>query len=474
MSVALLDFEGLAEACTAGSLAAFGPKAQLGWTLSEATRQAHFGVRYASNLPMRPSHLWPELERWYKALARNRKRLAQWAASAEGVVSVARAPRHDSGDEAGESSAEATGAELLAAIIAEPDDRVRRMVYADWLVSRGDAQGELIALCERRRSQPDPTLDARITELVQTFGARIAGELAQLAKNYSLEHGFVSRFAMSAPSFAKHGARLLAAHPIRRLDLAPVSPKSLARLARADALRGLRGLHIGQIIGRTRPMPFDELCASPHFDMLESLEVWTWETSGDPEAAFAGLRAPSLRRLMLWQVDSAPAILAGLAANESVVLHELSMHLRRSPRWPALTGPAFAELRRLKVDASGPGVAGLFEGAGSTALVDLELDDDFPVERLAIPSLRRLALGRCELDEREFGRLLDRHPRLEGLRIYALQGLSIDRLLELALALRPDHPLAALELRTHEASPELVARAKQRFARNFYDLPRLD
>ena len=41
--------------------------------------QVHFGVRYASNLPMTPGHLWAELRPWFKVLERNRTRLEQWA-----------------------------------------------------------------------------------------------------------------------------------------------------------------------------------------------------------------------------------------------------------------------------------------------------------------------------------------------------------------------------------------------------------
>src|SRR5690606_10693891 len=48
---------------------------RLGKEVAIAFRHAgkvHFGIRYASNLPMTPGHLWPELEPWYKALERNR------------------------------------------------------------------------------------------------------------------------------------------------------------------------------------------------------------------------------------------------------------------------------------------------------------------------------------------------------------------------------------------------------------------
>ena len=39
-----------------------------------------------------------------------------------------------------------TEAELLAAIHADPRDDAPRLVYADWLLERGDVRGELIVL----------------------------------------------------------------------------------------------------------------------------------------------------------------------------------------------------------------------------------------------------------------------------------------------------------------------------------------
>jgi uncharacterized protein (TIGR02996 family) len=48
---------------------------------------------------------------------------------------------------------EATEAELLAAIAAQPDDHTR-LVYADWLLARGDRRGELIQLDVRERTTP--------------------------------------------------------------------------------------------------------------------------------------------------------------------------------------------------------------------------------------------------------------------------------------------------------------------------------
>ncbi len=528
MTIPLLDLENLARACTDGDLAAFAAAHQLGWTLTEPAREAllraiantnyhgwfssgvsaftlaqaiglmaeaatnasgvaiteqaralrlgkeiaiafrddeqiHFGVRYASNLPMTPGHVWSELKPWFKVLERNRKVLERWAESAEGIVSVPLTNKRA-------QSAPASGAELLAAVIAEPSKVTHRLVYADWLLSQGDARGELIQLCEQRwaSSEPDPQLNARITELERAYGERIAGDVAQLASDYSLERGFVARIEMAAPTFAKHGARLLATHPIRRLALKPVNAQALARLARAEALRGLRMLYLSQIIGRIRPIPLDELCASPYFDALEDLQIWNWACAGDPTAAFERLHAPRLTSMMLYEVEGASMILAGLARNLEVRLRELQVDLRERERWSPLTSSAFAELRTLKLDLHGDDAVQLLTKAHLPALTELEVRNELPLERIHLPTLRKLDLGGGEITAAALTELLARLPHLRALRIWELEGLDVNRAMESLLALPAEHPLVAVGLPLDGAEHDLTAQLRQRFSADFH------
>jgi uncharacterized protein (TIGR02996 family) len=530
MAIPLLDLDALAKACVDGDLEAFSAGGAVGWTLTEEARtallravadtnfhrwysfgvnaftvaqaiglmaeaasnesgiaiteqvralglgketaiafrhegQVHFGVRYASNLPMTPSHLWPELKPWFKTVERNRARLEAWK-DGEGIVTVPLSGRRPTPERGGD--------ELLAAVIAEPDDVNHRLVYADWLISQGDARGELIQLCEAQRTQaaPDAALDARIGQLLETYRERIAGDIAQLASDYTLARGFVTRIQMAAPTFAKHGERLLASAPIEELELKPVNAKSLARLARASALRKLRSLKIGQLIGHTRPMPFDDLCASQYFDSLRCLQIWTWETEGAPKSAFARMKAPRLERLFLYEVDSAPEILAGLAGNESVQLRDLEVHLRGRANWsPAFGARAFEQLRRLDLDCNGREVGKLFEGAKLPELRVLELGHDLPLELLRFPKLRRLALDGGRFERGWLPELLKRLPKLELLRIGELEERELEATLQDALQLPSDTKLTGLWLPKRGGDPELWARVEQRFGRTYQAMP---
>ena len=66
---------------------------------------------------------------------------------------------------------EASEAELLAAIVAQPTDETR-LVYADWLLARGDRRGELIHLDLLERTTPltHPDQLASLLRLAAEYG----------------------------------------------------------------------------------------------------------------------------------------------------------------------------------------------------------------------------------------------------------------------------------------------------------------
>jgi uncharacterized protein (TIGR02996 family) len=65
-------------------------------------------------------------------------------------------------------------AKLLDAIREKPDDDRARLVYADWLLERGDVRGELIVLEHRERMEPeglvDPVALTRLLEIAADHG----------------------------------------------------------------------------------------------------------------------------------------------------------------------------------------------------------------------------------------------------------------------------------------------------------------
>jgi uncharacterized protein (TIGR02996 family) len=81
--------------------------------------------------------------------------------------------------------------DLLYAIYERPDDTARRLVYADALLERGDARGELITLqCQETLT---PQQQRRERALLKANGLAWLGELAPImTKEYRFERGFLA------------------------------------------------------------------------------------------------------------------------------------------------------------------------------------------------------------------------------------------------------------------------------------------
>jgi len=88
---------------------------------------------------------------------------------------------------------EARSAELLAAVYADPDRDEPRLVFADWLSSRGDPWGEFIILQVGRARSRSP-VSARESELLTRHAAQWSGALRGVlgADSWAFERGFLS------------------------------------------------------------------------------------------------------------------------------------------------------------------------------------------------------------------------------------------------------------------------------------------
>lgn len=97
---------------------------------------------------------------------------------------------------AGKPRGEATEAELLAAIIAAPEDDTRRAVYADFLQQRGDVRGEFIAL----QLSNTPAATKRANALYEKHSAALLGALAAHVNRdqVAFERGFLAVVQLKA------------------------------------------------------------------------------------------------------------------------------------------------------------------------------------------------------------------------------------------------------------------------------------
>lgn len=267
------------------------------------------------------SAAWPTLEGWTKPLEANVERARRWASATSGLVKLELVERPlvpPAGDEAETERA------LLAGIVANPDDDAPRLVYADWLLERGDARGEFIRLDVEYTRAPTSALLVRRRAMLDANWAAFAGELAKWTTKHGFERGLVSIVKMTVAAFAREGARLFSSFPIEALELADqaFTPEQLERLGSTPAFDRVRHLMLRQPSTRShtgpeplRVRPIAALANGTHFASLRAL--WTTFCGRSPEdwyELFSRLRAPRLTEVDSSFAHSHPSLLRGLAA----------------------------------------------------------------------------------------------------------------------------------------------------------------
>jgi uncharacterized protein (TIGR02996 family) len=142
--------------------------------------------------------------------------------------------------------------ELLAKILAEPNDLASRLVYADALAEAGmTARAELIVVsCELARSPwgaiERPELHARCLELLRNHEAEWLAPLAKLGVVSAVFHdGLVEEVTVRASVFADHWGELFRLAPLRRVHLIGIEElrtRELGALLATPKLGELEGL----------------------------------------------------------------------------------------------------------------------------------------------------------------------------------------------------------------------------------------
>lgn len=197
---------------------------------------------------------------------------------------------------------------LLADVYANPDDDAPRLVYADWLLERGDPRGEFITL--QFRADKDAAALAREKALLEEHGRTWLGPLAPVVAlgTFEFRRGFLSK----ADKKFKASTEALRASPA--WGTVEETSATGAELT-SPAMRGLKrltGSWAEELLATTTPWPFEQVtCAvrdleefrtllhSPLFPRLKVLRVSHAEGRSVENAKWlAGLErvpAPELR-----------------------------------------------------------------------------------------------------------------------------------------------------------------------------------
>jgi len=298
--------------------------------------------------------------------------------------------------------------ELVAGIVATPDEDGPRLVYADWLSDRGDPRGELITVqCalavadrEDRPAHETNRLHDRSRELLDIHRPQWLEPVLDIAVgDYRFRRGFIEVIDVLQPDI--DAARLREACPLLRAVK--------TRQATADDLfHYLDALSLDELTlyKLTNSLMLRRVLDEPRLGRLRRLDLHY--LSGRPQLAeLAKLHLP-LHRLALrfdWkQPFDEPALLTYLTAHPArSTLRSLDLAHTRAEELGLLE--RLPELEELAMTSCAIPVQRLFQlvlpRLTSLAITDGAMDAlDLGILIAAFPSLRRLRLSNTRLGDR--------------------------------------------------------------------------
>ena len=247
--------------------------------------------------------------------------------------------------------------------IAESNDRADRMVYADWLLERGDPQGELIAMFAAGRRLTDD--EARRTGELETSAKSWLGPVARVALRPTWAHGMLDTATLGRAASGVVDAALghRAWRTLRVLDARSgyLALSDAVRLVTQPVLRNLRKLVA------SLPLAL-ELSQTP-FELPRLTHFAATTGRGKPTPAMIAAlcaRLPALEQLVLPALP-APLFqgLLGAITTRSLVLHQPTglRHARRlgdhrleelvcCPWWESFDKPGIALVVRRGPDGA--------------------------------------------------------------------------------------------------------------------------
>lgn len=346
---------------------------------------------------------------------------------------------------------------LLAAVLANPDDDLPRLVYADWCEDRGDPDRAAFirVQVERDRAEPySPTWRAA-AEQAQRLGGRHhpawTAHLRGLARKARFVRGFVGHVLVDADRFPLSAA--FDADPVRSARVVRHPGPDPVDLEPAFGSPGVARLtHLDLTAAYLSEPEYDGLFGSPHLRGLTDLSL--------------RLNPVPPRRLVEFLAGDALPGLAGLDLSENANLG------------PAVTdGLARAKHRRLlRVDLSGvrlswgelqrvlasPALGGVEElRLGAVAdpgpLRHLEMGWVIPWGRLRLLDLSGHGVGPAGVRE------VARVPEAAGLRWLRLAANGLDADAVGHLVASPHLDLYYLDVRANGLGPEELAALRRRF-----------
>jgi uncharacterized protein (TIGR02996 family) len=208
------------------------------------------------------------------------------------------------------SMTDITDSPLVKEILANPDDRDLRLVFADWLEEQGDPRSQLVQFqCQLEQmsasDQGYATLRAKERKLFKQYGS--FGNLPSIDRlKWEPRAGFVEWIELTPTRFIKHAEDIFAGAPIREIRLKGPCAK-FARLAQIPQLAQLRSLELK--MSKINDASFKALTSSPFLSGLKTLRLQSDEliTPGETLANASFIEGLTELRISGRQVNAAAA-----------------------------------------------------------------------------------------------------------------------------------------------------------------------
>jgi len=342
--------------------------------------------------------------------------------------------------------------ELVASIVATPDEDGPRLVYADWLSDRGDPRGELIAVqcalaTADRDDQPVSTTSPLRDQAMALMATHRAGWLEPVLDiavgNYQFRRGFIEVIDVLHPDI--EAVRLHEACPLLRAVKTPQATVN-------DVFRCVDVLAVDELTlyKITDTLMLHRVSEQPRLERLRRLDIH-YETGPLHLSELTRLHLP-LHRLALrfdrTQPFDEPALLGSLTAHPARgALRSLELAHTRAEELGVLE--RLPELEALALTSCSPALPALSRLAlprlTSLAITGEALETlDLASLVAAFPALRRLRLSDSRIGDRA-ARSLAASPHATRLRRLDLSNNQISGAAALALA-QSEHLQGLVEL----------------------------
>ncbi len=153
------------------------------------------------------------------------------------------------------------GERLLGAVVSNADDLESKLVFADWLVERGDPRGEFILVqcalgrplqgakgTARRRhlfEADPPELKAREAKLLKTWAKTWLLPIRPFIRTWRWDAGFVSAIVADTTKFLEGRELIFATTPLTEVELTAMKGGQLGSISEHPTSARLRRLNLG-------------------------------------------------------------------------------------------------------------------------------------------------------------------------------------------------------------------------------------